>query len=45
MRLRIVTRIAQYSWKDGIRKYTISASQMLHLDSVNDTFRNQKQYV
>ena len=31
--------------KDGIRKYAISASQMIHLDNVNETFKHQKQYV
>ena len=29
----------------GIRKYGICASQMIHLDCVNDTFIHQKQYV
>ena len=29
--------------KSNIRKYAISASQTIHLDHVNDTFRLQKQ--
>ncbi len=33
------------SGKGGIRKYGICASQMIHLDCVNDIFRHQKQYV
>gem|GEM_PF-2583672 len=33
------------SGKGGIRKYGICASQMIHLDCVNDTFIHQKQYV
>ena len=44
-KVTILSFISFISGKDGIRKYAISASQMTHIDSENDTFRLQKQYV
>ena len=41
----ILSFISFISGKDNIRKYVICASQTIHLDSVNDTFRLQKLYV
>ena len=44
-KLYIYLSYLSYTAKDGIRKYAISASQMIHLDNVNETFKHQKQYV
>ena len=43
--LSFISFISFINGKDNIRKYAISASQTIHLDSVNDTFRLQKLYV
>ena len=43
--LSFISFISFISGKGNIRKYTISASQTIHLDHVNDIFRLQKQYV
>ena len=44
-KVTILSFISFISGKDNIRKYVICASQTIHLDSVNDTFRLQKLYV
>ena len=44
-KLYIYLSYLSYTAKNGIHKYAISASQMIHLDNVNETFKHQKQYV
>ena len=43
--LSFISFISFISGKDDTRKYAISVSQTIRLDSVNDTFRRQKQYI